>query len=512
MNNIDNQNLISSTKDGSQKSALEEQANISHIDRKSAALPHKMRRVKKLHFIGIGGAGMGGIAEVVINLGYQVSGSDIKQSSMTARLIELGAEVSIGHSKANIKDIDAVVVSSAIDKSNPEIQVAMEQRIPIIRRAEMLAELMRFRYGIAVAGTHGKTTTTSLIATIFSQAELDPTYVIGGLLNSAGTNAKLGASKYLIAEADESDASFLHLQPTLSVITNIEADHLEAYQGDFSKMKSAYLDFLHNLPFYGLAVVCGDDAVVKEILPKLGRKYLTYGQSEENDYQATKVSFGLNYSHFTVKRKDLSELKVKLSLPGIHNVLNATAAIAVATDEGISDQDILAALQNFQGIGRRFQILGDYQQDYGNAILVDDYGHHPTEVAMTIAAARNNWPNKRIVMIYQPHRYSRTRDLYEDFVEVLSEVEVLLLLDIYAASEEAIEGIDSKSLCRSIRQRGAFEPIYVSSQQNLYKILSDLVRDNDVIFTQGAGNIGDIAQSLAATELNKAKLLERADK
>ncbi|MFT5541978.1 MAG: UDP-N-acetylmuramate--alanine ligase [Glaciecola sp.] len=485
---------------------------VNQDEAKSANLPHKMRRVQKLHFIGIGGAGMGGIAEVVLNLGYQVSGSDMKKSSMTARLIELGAEVSIGHSKANVKDVDAVVVSSAIDKSNPEIQVASEQRIPIIRRAEMLAELMRFRYGIAVAGTHGKTTTTSLIATIFSQAKLDPTYVIGGLLNSAGTNAKLGASKYLIAEADESDASFLHLQPTLSVITNIEADHLEAYQGDFSKMKNAYVEFLHNLPFYGLAVVCGDDDVIQEILPKVGRKYLTYGQSDENDYQATDVKYELNYSHFTVKRKDLNELKVKLSLPGIHNVLNATAAIAVATDEGISDQDILTALQNFQGIGRRFQVLGEYHQDYGNAILVDDYGHHPTEVAMTIAAARNNWPNKRIVMVYQPHRFSRTRDLYEDFVEVLSQVDVLLLLDVYAASEEPIEGIDSKSLCRSIRQRGNLEPIYVSSQQNLYKILADLVTDNDVIFAQGAGNIGDIAQALATTQLNKEKLLKRAVK
>jgi UDP-N-acetylmuramate--alanine ligase len=334
--------------------------------------------------------------------------------------------------------------------------------------------------------------------------------VIGGLLNSAGTNAKLGASKYLIAEADESDASFLHLQPTLSVITNIEADHLEAYQGDFSKMKNAYVEFLHNLPFYGLAVVCGDDNVVQEILPKVGRKYLTYGQLDGSDYQAIDVFYELNYSHFTVKRKDKTALKVTLSLPGIHNVLNATAAIAVATDEGISDEDILLALKSFQGIGRRFQVLGEFSQDYGSTILVDDYGHHPTEVKMTIAAARNNWPQKRVVMIYQPHRYSRTRDLYEDFVEVLSEVDVLLLLDIYAASEEPIEGIDSKLLCRSIRQRGKLEPIYVSSAQNLYKILADVMIDGDVLFAQGAGNIGDIAQSIASTELNKTALLKKA--
>ena len=479
-------------------------------DNPVALMPHKMRRVQKLHFVGIGGAGMGGIAEVVLNLGYQVSGSDIKHSSMTARLIKLGAEIFIGHAAENVQQADAVVVSSAINKSNPEIQIATKLRIPIIRRAEMLAELMRFRYGIAVAGTHGKTTTTSLIATIFSQAKLDPTYVIGGLLNSAGTNAKLGASKYLIAEADESDASFLHLQPTLSVITNIEADHLEAYQGDFAKMKNAYVEFLHNLPFYGLAVVCGDDEVVQEILPKVGRKYLSYGQTEGNDYRAVDVKYELNFSHFTVQRKDKTALHVKLSLPGIHNVLNATAAIAVATDEGISDADILLALQSFQGIGRRFQVLGQFTQDYGSTILVDDYGHHPTEVAMTIAAARNNWKEKRVVMIYQPHRYSRTRDLYEDFVEVLSQVDVLLLLDIYAASEDPIDGIDSKSLCRSIRQRGNVEPIYVSSAQNLYKILADVLNDDDVLFAQGAGNIGEIAQSLALTQLNKTALLKKA--
>ena len=341
----------------STKNKLSAYSTAAHNDNIAALMPHKMRRVQKLHFIGIGGAGMGGIAEVVLNLGYQVSGSDMQHSGMTARLTKLGADIFIGHSVDNIKQVDAVVVSSAINKTNPEIQIATQQRIPIIRRAEMLAELMRFRYGIAVAGTHGKTTTTSLIATIFSQAKLDPTYVIGGLLNSAGTNAKLGASKYLIAEADESDASFLHLQPTLSVITNIEADHLEAYQGDFSKMKNAYVEFLHNLPFYGLAVVCGDDDVVQEILPKVGRKYLTYGQLDGSDYQAIDVLYELNYSHFTVKRKDKTALKVTLSLPGIHNVLNATAAIAVATDEGISDEDILLALKSFQGIGRRFQVL-----------------------------------------------------------------------------------------------------------------------------------------------------------
>ena len=469
---------------------------------------HKMRAVEHIYFIGIGGAGMGGIAEVMLNLGYKVSGSDISVSSMTERLEKMGAEVFVGHNAENLKAVDVVVVSSAIDTSNPEIAVANETRIPVIRRAQMLAELMRFRYGIAVAGTHGKTTTTSLIATIFSQANLDPTFVIGGLLNSAGTNAKLGESKYLIAEADESDASFLHLQPTVSVVTNIEADHLEAYDGDFSKMKSAYVEFLHNLPFYGLAVLCGDDNVIQELIPSIERKYITYGISEENDYVASNIEYGLNKCRFDVSRNRGAKLCVHLNITGIHNVLNATAAIAIATEEGLSDEAILSALASFAGIGRRFQVLGDFtlasinNDSLRQVTLVDDYGHHPTEVDMTISAARSNWPDKRIVMVYQPHRYTRTRDLYEDFVAVLSKVDVLLLLDVYAASEPVIEGVDSRSLCRSIRQRGKIDPIYVGEPQQLYGVLEDIIKDQDVVFLQGAGNVGNIAALLAKHEFN----------
>lgn len=484
--------------------------------------PHKMRAVKLIHFVGIGGAGMGGIAEVLINLGYAVSGSDIQANAMTRRLEKKGALVHIGHASENTNKVDVVVVSSAIDQSNPEIIRANEDRIPVIRRAQMLAELMRFRYGIAVAGTHGKTTTTSLIATIFSQAQLDPTYVIGGLLNSAGTNAKLGESKYLIAEADESDASFLHLQPTLSVITNIEADHLEAYDGDFNKMKNAYVEFLHNLPFYGLAVLCGDDDVVQALIPKIERKYLTYGLCETNDVVASNVKYSLNKSHFDVSCSDGTSFSVTLNLAGIHNVLNATAAIAIAKEEGICNQDILDALASFAGIGRRFQILGDFNvpssEPADNNIvaertvtLVDDYGHHPTEVDMTIAAARSNWSARRLVMVYQPHRYTRTRDLYEDFVEVLSQVDVLLLLDVYAASEQAIEGVDSKSLCRTIRARGKVDPIYVGDDAKLFSILNDVINDNDVVFLQGAGNVGNIAAKLASEAFNLSKLISVND-
>lgn len=477
---------------------------------------HKMRAVEHIYFVGIGGAGMGGIAEVMLNLGYQVSGSDIAASSMTERLEKMGAKVFIGHKAENLINVDVVVVSSAIDIANPEIIAANDARIPVIRRAQMLAELMRFRYGIAVAGTHGKTTTTSLIATIFSEGNLDPTFVIGGLLNSAGTNAKLGESKYLIAEADESDASFLHLQPTVSVVTNIEADHLEAYDGDFGKMKTAYVEFLHNLPFYGLAVLCGDDSVIQELIPSIERKYITYGINQDNDYVATNIQYGLNKCQFEVVRKKESTLCVNLNITGIHNVLNATAAIAIATEEGLCDQDILRALESFAGIGRRFQVLGEYtlaptigDEAYVRQVtLVDDYGHHPTEVDMTIAAARSNWPDKRLVMVYQPHRFTRTRDLYEDFVAVLSKVDVLLLLDVYAASEQAIEGVDSRSLCRSIRQRGKIDPVYVGEPQQVYAVLKDIIADQDVVFLQGAGNVGNIAASLAKQQFDLDFLIE----
>lgn len=483
---------------------------MSSVTTPGSANFHKMRRVSHLHFVGVGGAGMGGIAEVMLNLGYQVSGSDLKSGAMTERLSALGVDVYVGHAAENVESADVVVVSSAIDASNPEIQRAQAKRIPIIRRAQMLAELMRFRYGIAIAGTHGKTTTTSLISTIFSHAGLDPTYVIGGLLNSAGTNAKLGESKYLIAEADESDASFLHLQPTLSVITNIEADHLEAYQGDFSNMQTAYVEFLHNLPFYGLAVVCGDDDIIMGLLPRIERKVISYGLKEHNDYQISEIKFEAQKSTFKLRKPSGDIMQYCVNLPGVHNVLNATAAIAVASDENIDDHVIQDALLSFEGIGRRFQVLGNFPNNAGIATLVDDYGHHPTEVSMTIKAARTTWPNRRLVMIYQPHRFTRTRDLYEEFVNVLAEVDVLILLDVYSAGEHVIEGADSKALCRSIRLRGALEPIYASSAAEMFKVLANVIDGNDVVFAQGAGTIGELAQHLAKTKLDKSLLVEKA--
>ncbi|RDV29068.1 UDP-N-acetylmuramate--L-alanine ligase [Alteromonas aestuariivivens] len=462
----------------------------------------QMRKVRQIFFIGIGGAGMGGIAEVLLNEGYDIHGSDIQAGAMTQRLTQLGAQITIGHAAANVRGADVVVVSSAINEANPEIQYAREHRIPIIRRAEMLAELMRFRHGIAIAGTHGKTTTTSLIATIFGEAQLDPTFVIGGLLNSAGTNARLGSSRYLIAEADESDASFLHLQPMVSVVTNIEPDHMATYDGDFGKMKDTYVEFLHNLPFYGQAIVCGDDDNIRSISDRIGRSLTTYGLQDHNDFRALNVEFSFGQSRFDVLRPDHPRLSVTLNLSGMHNVLNALAAIAVATDEGIEDEAIVRALAGFGGIGRRFELLGEFDTSLGKVCLVDDYGHHPTEVKATIEAARANWPGQRLVMIYQPHRYSRTRDLYEDFVEVLSQVDVLLLLDVYAASEQPIEGADSKALCRSIRLRGQVEPIYVGEHGELGEILSGVMACGDVIMTQGAGNIGQIARTLAAAQLS----------
>ncbi|WP_394202288.1 UDP-N-acetylmuramate--L-alanine ligase [Shewanella waksmanii] len=461
----------------------------------------EMRRVKHIYFIGIGGAGMGGIAEVLVNEGYKLSGSDIAENAVTQRLAAIGVSVHIGHKAEQVAGVDVVVVSTAIDADNPEIIAAKEARIPIVRRAEMLAELMRYRHGVAVAGTHGKTTTTSLIASVYGQAERDPTFVIGGLLNSAGTNARLGNSRYLIAEADESDASFLHLQPMVSVITNIEADHMDTYEGDFEKLKSTFIDFLHNLPFYGVAVACIDDPVVREILPQIGRKIVTYGFSDDADVQALNFVQQGYASRFTVRRENLPDLHLEVNLPGQHNVLNALAAIAVATEDDIEDEAIVTALAEFQGIGRRFEQLGKYQTANGEVMLVDDYGHHPSEVAATIKAARAGWPDNRLVMIYQPHRYSRTRDLYEDFVEVLSQVDCLLLLDVYAAGEAPVPGADSRALCRSIRQRGQLEPIFVSDAQQLDMVLADVLQDGDLLITQGAGNIGSISKRLAQCKL-----------
>jgi UDP-N-acetylmuramate--alanine ligase len=457
----------------------------------------EMRRIKRIHFIGIGGAGMSGIAEVLLNQGYSISGSDLASSVVTRRLQAKGAQIFIGQSKANISGVDVVVNSSAVSEENPEMIGAREQRIPIVRRAEMLGELMRYRHGIAVAGTHGKTTTTSLLASVFAAGGLDPTFVIGGLLNSAGSNAQLGASRYLVAEADESDASFLHLQPMVSVVTNIDADHMDTYDGDFSKVKKTFVEFLHNLPFYGLAVVCGDDPVVQEITPEIARPVITYGFEGHNDYRAVEVSQDGATSKFKVFRPDgKSPLSITLNMPGRHNILNALATVAVATDEGVSDAAIKEGLESFQGVGRRFQVYGELDYAEGSIMLVDDYGHHPREVAATVEAIRSGWPDRRLLMAFQPHRYSRTRDLYEDFVDVLSQVDSLILLEVYPAGEEPVPGADSRHLCRSIRTRGNVDPVFVETVDGVASVVKDLVRPGDIVLTQGAGNVGLLAQKL----------------
>ncbi|MFZ7148523.1 UDP-N-acetylmuramate--L-alanine ligase [Avibacterium avium] len=457
----------------------------------------EMRRVKQIHFVGIGGAGMGGIAEVLLNEGYQVTGSDIAENAVTQRLSALGAKIYFSHQAANVDGASVVVVSSAIKDDNVEVVEAHNNRIPVIQRAQMLAEIMRFRHGIAIAGTHGKTTTTAMISMIYAQAGLDPTFVNGGLVKSAGTNAHLGASRYLIAEADESDASFLHLQPMVSVVTNIEPDHMETYHGDFEEMKQTYVNFLHNLPFYGLAVMCADDPVLLELIPKVGRQVITYGFSENADYRIEDYQQMGFQGHYTVVTPQGERVNVLLNVPGKHNALNATAAFAVAKEEGIGNEAILAALADFQGAGRRFDQLGQFIRPNGKVMLVDDYGHHPTEVGVTIEAAKKGWENKRIVMIFQPHRYSRTRDLFDDFVQVLSQVDVLLMLDVYAAGEAPIAGADSRSLCRSIRNLGKVDPIFVAEQENLAEILDQVIQDGDLILAQGAGNVSKLSRQLA---------------
>ncbi len=458
----------------------------------------EMRRIGRIHFVGIGGVGMCGIAEVLLNQGYAIAGSDLRRSAVTERLEKLGMTIHIGHQQSNIAAVDAVVISSAVGEDNPEVQAARAQRIPVVRRAEMLAELMRYRHGIAVAGTHGKTTTTSLVASVFAQAGLDPTFVIGGKLTSAGTNARLGESRYLVAEADESDASFLHLQPMVSIVTNIDADHMSTYGGDFNVLKKTFVDFLHNLPFYGLAVLCTDDPIVSEILPQISRPVLTYGLNEDADFRAVDLKQTGMVTRFRVLRPEgYAALDISLNMPGEHNVLNALATIAVATDEGVSDQAIIDGLCQFQGVGRRFQVQGEFPIEGGSVLMVDDYGHHPREVAATLQAIRNGWPDRRLVTLYQPHRYSRTRDLYEDFVQILSEPDVLLLMDIYPAGEEPIAGSDGRSLCRSIRQRGKVDPVFVERGENIAALLQHILQPGDLLLTQGAGDIGSISQQLA---------------
>ncbi|REG81646.1 UDP-N-acetylmuramate--L-alanine ligase [Marinomonas pollencensis] len=457
-----------------------------------------MRRIQNIHFIGIGGVGMCGIAEVLHNQGYSVSGSDLKASATTDRLSDMGIKVYLGHQAENVFDAHVIVVSTAVNEQNPEIIWGKENRVPIVRRAEMLAELMRYRHGIAVAGTHGKTTTTSLMASVLAATGEAPTFVIGGRLTSAGANAQLGSSAYLVAEADESDASFLHLQPQTVIITNIDEDHMDTYGGDFEKVKHTFIEFVHNLPFYGLAVLCVDDENVREILPSLSRPVLTYGIEQEADFYATDIVQTGRFCEFTAHRPEGEPLKIRLPMPGKHNVLNALSTIAVATDLGVDAAAIQAGLMGFEGVGRRFQEQQPLALNDGSEVMfVDDYGHHPSEVLATIKAIRAGWPEKRLVMIYQPHRFSRTRDLYEDFVRVLSQVDVLLLLDVYAAGESPINGADSRSLCGSIRQRGTVDPVHVGSVTDLRSILSNVLRADDLLITQGAGDIGLISKNLA---------------
>lgn len=461
----------------------------------------EMRRIRRIHFVGIGGVGMCGIAEVLLNQGYEISGSDIRPSVTTDRLKSLGAQIFIGHAEGNVVRSHVVVISTAVKEDNPEVAAARELRIPVVRRAEMLAELMRYRHGIAVAGTHGKTTTTSLMASIMAEAGLDPTFVIGGRLTSAGTNAQLGGSRYLVAEADESDASFLHLQPMVAIVTNIDADHMDTYGGDFGKLKQTFVSFLHNLPFYGLAVLCTDDPVVREILPEISRPVLTYGFDEGADYRALDVQQDGMQTRFRVERPaGQLPLEVCLNMPGRHNVLNALACIAVASDEQLDDAAIVRALEKFEGVGRRFQVLGELPLAEGSVTLVDDYGHHPREVQAVIQAVREGWPDRRLVMIYQPHRFTRTRDLYEDFVQVLSEVDLLLLMEVYPAGEEPIPGADSRSLCRSIRQRGV-EPVFVDGPEDVADVLRNVLQPGDLLLTQGAGNITHLAHQLKQENL-----------
>lgn len=455
-------------------------------------------RMHRVHFVGIGGAGMGGIAEVLSNLGYAVSGSDLRENTVTRRLTGMGATVFVGHDAAHVKDCDVVVISTAVSADNPEVMAAREARIPVVPRAEMLAELMRFRFGIAVAGTHGKTTTTSLAASLLAEGGLDPTFVIGGLLNSAGSHAQLGEGRYLVAEADESDASFLYLAPMMAVVTNIDADHMETYGGDFENLRQAFLEFLHHLPFYGLAVMCIDDSVVRELLPKISKPILTYGfASEDADVRGFALEQKGAHTHFKVKRKNHDgELAITLNMPGEHNALNALAAIAVATELEVADEAIQNALAGFEGIGRRFQVYGEQQISSGSVLLVDDYGHHPREVAATLDAARKAWPDRRLVLAFQPHRFSRTRDLFEDFVKVLSEVDALLLLEVFAAGEQSQGGDDGRALCRAIRARGQLDPVFVENIDDLAPILRGVLRDGDVLLTLGAGSIGAVSAKL----------------
>jgi len=460
----------------------------------------RMRRIESIHFVGIGGAGMSGIAEVLLNLGYRVQGSDLKPNDTTERLRTLGAQIHAGHRADNIAGADVVVVSSAVPADNAEVQAALAGRIPVVPRAEMLGELMRFREAIAIAGTHGKTTTTSLIASVLAEGGEDPTFVIGGRLKSADSNARLGAGRYLVAEADESDASFLHLQPVVAVVTNIDQDHLGTYEGDFARLKQSFVSFLHNLPFYGLAVLCGDDEQVQSLMPQISRPRVTYGLSEGVDVRATQLERSRSGTRFLVELPGrAAPLPVMLNLPGTHNVRNALAAIAVASELGVPDAAICRALESFQGIDRRMQHIADVALAGGGSVsIVDDYGHHPTEIAATLEALRQSWPQRRLVLVFQPHRYTRTRDLLDDFANVLSGVDVLLIAEVYSAGEAPIANADGRAVCRAVRSRGKVEPIFVERLEELAVPLRAVLQPSDVIVMMGAGHIGTVAHELPA--------------
>ena len=457
-------------------------------------MKHKIRRI---HFVGIGGAGMSGIAEVLVTQGYQVTGSDLAESVVTRRLVRLGASIAIGHAAENVAGADVVVVSTAVAAANPEVVAAREHGVPVVPRALMLAELMRLKQGIAVAGTHGKTTTTSLIASVLAEGGLDPTFVIGGRLLSADANARLGKGEFLVAEADESDASFLYLSPVLAVVTNIDADHMETYGHDFGKLKRAFVDFLQRLPFYGVAVVCVDDANVREILPEVTKPLVTYGLAEGADLQATAVVNLGGRMRFVARAKGHQDLSIELALAGVHNVRNALAAIAVGRETGVADAAIATALADFKGVGRRFQRYGDVRLAQGGAYtLIDDYGHHPVEMEVTLAAVRESFPGRRLVLAFQPHRYTRTRDLFEDFVRVLSQADAVVLAEVYPAGEAPIVAADGRALTRALRVVGKVEPVFVEDIADLPETLRGLARDGDIVVTMGAGSIGGTPQQL----------------
>jgi UDP-N-acetylmuramate--alanine ligase len=455
---------------------------------------HKVRRI---HFVGIGGSGMSGIAEVLLNLGYQVSGSDLAENAVTRRLAELGAKIALAHAAANVDGADAVVVSTAVGSDNPEVMAARAKRVPIVPRALMLAELMRLKQGVAIAGTHGKTTTTSLVASVLAEGGLDPTFVIGGRLNAAGSNARLGGGEFIVVEADESDASFLHLQPVIAVVTNIDTDHMETYQHDFARLKQAFVQFLQNLPFYGSAILCLDDPNVREILPFVSKPVLTYGFAAEAAVRADAVEHAAGTMRFRALRDKAAPLQVTLNLPGRHNVQNALAAIAVATELQVPDAAIQQALADFHGVGRRFQRCGEVTLAGGGRFtLIDDYGHHPAEMTATLAAARGAFPGRRIVLAFQPHRYTRTRDLFEDFVRVLSTADALVLAEVYPAGEAPIVAADGRSLARAVRVAGKVEPVFVDDISQMADAVRRVARDGDVVLTMGAGSIGNVPAQL----------------